>query len=304
MNKTSKNGIPGTESFVLFQNCQGENGRGTLIHFTRNLVVFETYNPFSIIQLSEVLQELRIYRGERAIYSGKAVVNALVPTGHLLIVSATLTDPWSDLAGLEPGKGLRNETKRFVKEWEQNNRIKPSYQLMSSNIRNFLEELSRWLDQAEVALDIKDESEKSMMLKREFVEEVDNQVGPKLDQFFMTFEEETKKLLKEELPLHAAFAQRFFHPLTLFAPFIHRAFTKPLGYAGDYLMMKMLIDDPWDGLNTYAKIINNFVMRKDPAKAYRNRISMLLDILQSETRRVSSNGHSINILNHTFRQFF
>ena len=53
-----------TDSVVLFSNSQGDSGQGTLVHLTRNLAVFEVYNPYSLVQLSEVLQDVRILRGE------------------------------------------------------------------------------------------------------------------------------------------------------------------------------------------------------------------------------------------------
>ncbi|MFA7346050.1 MAG: hypothetical protein WC003_17260, partial [Terrimicrobiaceae bacterium] len=73
--------IVGTDSLVAFRNTSGITGRGTLVHISRSIAVFEVYNPYSLIQLSEVLQEVAVMRGERVIYSGKGVVTSLVATG-------------------------------------------------------------------------------------------------------------------------------------------------------------------------------------------------------------------------------
>src|SRR6187431_1718445 len=102
----------GTESLVTFVNAGGFQGRGTLLHLTRQAAAFEVYNPHSIVQLSEVLTSLTISRGERIIYRGRAVVTTLVPAGSLLIVSATLVDPWTDMTGLSSADALRAETSR------------------------------------------------------------------------------------------------------------------------------------------------------------------------------------------------
>ena len=40
------------QSLVTFRNSQGEAARGTLLKLDRNTVVFEVYNPYSIVQLS------------------------------------------------------------------------------------------------------------------------------------------------------------------------------------------------------------------------------------------------------------
>ena len=80
------------QSPVTFRNSQGDPARGTLLKLERSSVVLEVYNPYSIVQLSEVLQELTIRRGEDIIYQGRAVVSNLVNTGLMLIVSVTLVD--------------------------------------------------------------------------------------------------------------------------------------------------------------------------------------------------------------------
>ena len=73
------------DSFVAFRNSQGNEARGTLLRLTRFLAVFEVYNPYSILQLSEVLSDVRIFMANRLVYSGRAVVSTLVNTGIMVI---------------------------------------------------------------------------------------------------------------------------------------------------------------------------------------------------------------------------
>ncbi|MBN1849482.1 MAG: class I SAM-dependent methyltransferase [Deltaproteobacteria bacterium] len=206
-------------------------------------------------------------------------------------------DPWSDLVGLEPGKGLAEETKRFVKNWEDNNRICPSYQLVISDIRNFLEELSRWLQQTEVTNQNINEYDNNLALKKEFIEEVGEEVQYKLDELFMDFEKEASKISDYELSIHAAFAQRMLHPLILCSPFIHRTFTKPLGYAGDYKMVNMMLQDPIQGSSSYACLLNSFFINQAAAEAHRNRISILEEQLDREIRSSANKGKPFRVMN-------
>ncbi|MEM0926485.1 MAG: hypothetical protein AAGJ83_10645, partial [Planctomycetota bacterium] len=103
---------------MSFKNSQGVAAEGTLVKLTRQSVVFEVYNPYSIVQLSEVITQLRIHQGERATYEGRAVITGLLNTGLILIVSASLVDPWNDLKSLEPGEILRSFVRDFVDDWE------------------------------------------------------------------------------------------------------------------------------------------------------------------------------------------
>jgi len=57
----------------------------------------EIYNPYSIVQVSEVLGELTVRFGTRLLTSARAVVISLVNTGLTAIVSVTLINEWREL---------------------------------------------------------------------------------------------------------------------------------------------------------------------------------------------------------------
>ena len=44
------------DSIIICQTSQGYSVRATPLRITRDVVAFEVYNPYSILQLSEVLQ--------------------------------------------------------------------------------------------------------------------------------------------------------------------------------------------------------------------------------------------------------
>jgi len=286
-----------TESIVLFRNSQGLESRGTLVRLTRNLAVFEVYNPHSIVQLSEVLTDIRIRRGDRTTYTGRAVVSNLVSTGLLLLVSVTLVDPWSDLVHLSPGTELRQEVTGFINDWEATHRtILPDYVLSISRLRNFLQELNRWLEHGDTVAGIVN-GDTSGDDARQFVLDVAEETGPKLEHLFQDFEYQARRVPDDDLINHKAFARRELHPLMLCSPFIHRTYSKPLGYAGDYEMVNMILGDPWRGGSTYAKLINASFLQADVALAHRNRIKLLLDSLRLESRRVQALGRPFRVLN-------
>ncbi len=285
------------DSVVAFHNCQGLKAQGTLLRLSRNAVVFEVYNPYSVVQLSEVLTDLQIRRGERAIYEGKAVVTNLVSTGLMLIVSASLVDPWSDIRGLSPGPDLRSEVENFVGQWtETNETLEPGYKDTVTNARNFLQELSRWLEHSETLAGVRDPDAPPEMVE-EFVSDVKFAVMPRLDELFGRFEEQCGQLTRKAVATHKAFAQRELHPLVLCAPYIHRTFSKPLGYAGDYEMVNMILRNQHEGTNTFAKVINAYPLQVGTAQAHRNRIAMLVQHLVDETQRVHSKQRRLRVLN-------
>ena len=84
--------IHSLNDLIVFTNSQGTAARGNLVKVSRTTLIFEVYNPYSIVQLSEVLHSLEIRGNDRVIYRGRAVVSGLVNTGLMLIVSASLLE--------------------------------------------------------------------------------------------------------------------------------------------------------------------------------------------------------------------
>jgi len=81
------------------------------------------------------------------------------------------------------------------------------------------------------------------------------------------------------------------------SPFVYRTYHKPLGYAGDYEMVNMILRDPHEGATLFAKLVNLVFLRNPPAEAHRNRIRRLQEHLRVETRRVAQTGGRARILN-------
>ena len=105
------------DSFILARNSQGMEVRAGVLRLTRYLVVFEVYNPYSILQLSEVLSDFKIVINDRIMYSGRAVISNVVNTGIMLICEATLDDSWLGVdlfSSVTTPNRLREEFGQFI----------------------------------------------------------------------------------------------------------------------------------------------------------------------------------------------
>ncbi len=93
----------------------------------------------------------------------------------------------------------------------------------------------------------------------------------------------------EEAVVYKAFARREIHPFILCAPFAFRSYAKPLGYAGDYEMVNLMVkESPVTGNNTYARIFHDSTTDVAAAKAHRNRVQILERFLVEEAGRVAA----------------
>lgn len=279
---------------VTFRNSQGVTARGTLLRVSRSSVVFEVYNPYSIVQLSEVLKEVVIRRGEDPIYRGKAVVSSLVNTGLMLIVSATLVDGWQDIS-LQSHDQISDAVGIFVGDWEKTKRIRPGYQIAVGELRSFLSQLNLWLAQLEMGEGAG--TDQDAELSPDFFQNLKQPLLPKLVELQQRFEYEAKNVSADELESHCSYAQRDLLPLMMRAPFFHRSYTKPLGYAGDYEMVNMIARAQREGPTTYAQLINDFYLDAGLARAHRNRLTILQERLTERARAARAEGQVHRVLN-------
>ena len=269
------------------------------MHFTYQNSIFEVYNPFSILQLSEVLSDFKIVVGDRTLYAGRAVVRSLVNTGIMLVCEVTLVDAWTDvdvLSLLENSDLLRDEVKRFVHEWKTHNDVLPEFKVLTGDFHGFLSDLSIWLKQIEVFLSRTtphDAEARSLDLAARLYESV----APTASEFLYRIEDVGKRVPFERVGLHKAYIRRDIHPLTLCCPFVHRTFTKPLGYAGDYEMINMILDRPYEGRTLFAKTVSKLLVETAPARAHRNRIEILRKLLVRESDRHKQSQETLNVLN-------
>ena len=281
---------------ITFRNSQGEAVRGTLTNVQRRSLVIEIYNPYSIVQVSEVLSELTLRSGDRSVYKGKAVVTSLLNTGLMAVVSVVLIDEWSDLNVVRGDMTrIADEAQRFVTDWESRFRIGRDYQVIISEMRSFLAETSRWADQADMSDALPRDA--AGRIRDDVFHEMARPLMQKGRDYLIWIESEAGIVAPEDSVAHRNFAQSALHPLLLRAPFVYRTFAKPLGYAGDYEMVNQILTDPRQGQNTYFQIVNTLFLQCAVAQAHRNRIDILVDFLNRAAGLAEQQERQVKVLN-------
>ncbi|MEN9868102.1 MAG: hypothetical protein RL748_3692 [Pseudomonadota bacterium] len=283
------------DPMVGFRNSQGELVRATVLNLQRKALVMEVYNPYSIVQISEVLHELTVrLRGKKA-YAGKAVVISVMNTGLTAIVSVTLIDEWCELSEMDVVPGLVGEASQsFVQNWEARFQIRRDYQLVVNEFRAFLSDVSHWVEQVDLSHSLPKEDGR---LRKETFYELADPLIEKLRQYSIALNYEASQVSPEQTSLHSVFAQAALHPLILRAPFVFRAYTKPLGYAGDYQVVNQILDDPRQGASTYLEIVNTTFLQASVVVAHRNRIDVLVGFLVRMAEAARQAGRPFRVMN-------
>jgi extracellular factor (EF) 3-hydroxypalmitic acid methyl ester biosynthesis protein len=292
---TSLGEQPGT---ISFKTGQGLPIQATPVKLNRHAAVFEVYGGQAVLRTSEVLTDFRIMAQEQVLYSGRAVISNLINTGPVGLYEASLGDSWHDVdlfAILGRDGGLRQAFGDFFDRWQRGCRIQPDYKAVIADLQSYLADLRLWLEQAELGIRSSPSADR-LQLERQVASELGPPVLATLTHFFEKFESIAAQVDDELRPAHQAYIKRQLHPLLLCSPFLYRTFQKPLGYAGDYEMVNMILRDPLEGASLFAKLVNFWFLQQPPAQAHRNRVGYLARKILEETMRCASERRTSRIL--------
>ncbi len=288
------------ESLILFKASQDVELRGTPLQLTRFTAAFELYGNEEALRLSEALRCFRIMVRGRTIYAGRAVVRSLVETGPVVVCETTLDETaWQDVdfdAAMIGGGGLAQRFSDFLGEWQRVYRVLPEFKVVLADMQSFLMELRLWLNQLELgmasmpAVDLA-QAEKAV------IDELTSPVVSAIDGFVERFETIAGRMEDGLHPVHRVYLRRQLHPLLLCSPFAYRAYHKPLGYAGDYEVVNMMLRSPYEGGSLFAKVLNVWLLSQAPAEAHRNRVVYLKRKLLEETLRLANQGRRLRVFN-------
>jgi extracellular factor (EF) 3-hydroxypalmitic acid methyl ester biosynthesis protein len=102
---------------------------------------------------------------------------------------------------------------------------------------------------------------------------------------------------QEDQDLMWGFIFKEIFPYIMRSRFVERAYYKPKGYAGDFLMMEHIYLDKPDGDGKLGKIVDAWCLQRPGAKAIRGRRKLLSAQLASLSRPFLRNGFHIKIMN-------
>jgi extracellular factor (EF) 3-hydroxypalmitic acid methyl ester biosynthesis protein len=287
------------DSLVMCQTGQGTEIRAGLVHLTRYLAVFEIYNADLALCTSEVLGDFKIVLNGRPAFSGRAVVSKLVNTGTMIMCEAKLDEAGFSgdfLSAWNGGPPLAECFTNFLGQWQKLYRVRPEFKVVAADMQTFLADLRLWLEQAELEIRSAPTGDRVEM-ERRAARELGEAVVPAFDALHERLEDLSERIEEDLRPVHQSFAKRQLHPLVMCSPFAYRTYHKPLGYAGDYEMVNMIVRDPFEGGSLFAKVMNLWFLSQWPARAHRNRIHYLKELLVQESLRAARLGQPLRVLN-------
>lgn len=285
------------ESEVVFSSSGGVPLRGVPLRVQRHALVFELYNPLETPQVSEVFKDFKVNLPQAAGYFGRAVIRSVMNAGTRTLCEAALDErSWLEIAPLhhlEPRR-VHAEFRGLLQNWQKFYRVGRDYKEVIADLHSFMTDLRTWLDRVEMQIRAlpaadrpKAELDTALALR--------DPVLASMSGLFDRFETVSDRIEEDALPAHRAFGQRLLHPFMLTSPFLRRTYTKPLGYAGDYEMMNMIVRNQMAGETLFGKFADAFLLAQAAPQAVRNRVHFLHTKIVEETGRLARLGRRARI---------
>ncbi|NQU16964.1 MAG: helix-turn-helix domain-containing protein [Candidatus Saganbacteria bacterium] len=92
-----------------------------------------------------------------------------------------------------------------------------------------------------------------------------------LNTYFQEIWELYKQLPRDQVEQHKAYYQKMLQPLIFLCSFNEYIYEKPMGYAGDFIMMDYLYEDAYVGDTTFSRLIHRYTCSVPVARANMNR---------------------------------
>ncbi len=287
------------DGLVLAQTSLGLELRGKLVRLSRLAVAFEIYDPAAVLRLSETLSDFKIFLDDKKVYFGRGVVSNLFHTSALIVCEVRLDEPGVYVGINMPDNGnvsFLDAYLAFFGKWQNQVKLLPAFKMAVLDLESYLSDLKLLLEQVEISLASSSAHRRAEMEPKVF-KDLSPVILRSIDAMREKLLDVAAEIEPEQYAAHQVFMQRHLHPLFLCAPFGHRTFHKPLGYAGDYEMMNMIHRNTLEGGSLYARMVHYWLVNQAPSISVRNRVAHMKGKLVEETLRVLRQNRTVRILN-------
>jgi hypothetical protein len=191
--------------------------------------------------------------------------------------------PWTALTAVlyeSPVLTLKTEWSHFLKTWSAVGHVHNDFKVCTTEIVSFFQELEIFCRRLESEVEPLGRKDRERALLR-YQEVFGAELTSFLNSLFGRLDELASFMPSSALAIHENFLRHHLHPYILNCPFVLRAYSKPLGYAGDYETINMLFRDGFVGQNLFAKMVNAWALSHPIAQAYRSRSAIFAEAMAS-----------------------
>jgi extracellular factor (EF) 3-hydroxypalmitic acid methyl ester biosynthesis protein len=288
---------PLASSIVQFLTSDRREIVARITNIDSTAVAFELMTSEVPVLVSETLSDAAIRVGGKLAYEGDLTILGVTQSGLVTHVEARLEQDWitDENEKADFPSGLEDDLETHTVNWAEEHELRPSFRAVVADLQIYLEGLESWCNDIERRYLFGHSDREAREAK--LLAKVGPIVSREVESHFADYEREAAQLSSKERLAHREHVMRIIHPLFLTSPFNYRCYKKPLGYAGDYGMVQLMLGNPFQGSSLFAKLLNNACLETGPVKAHRNRIDYLVNTLREKVSKRAEKGLRTRILN-------
>jgi extracellular factor (EF) 3-hydroxypalmitic acid methyl ester biosynthesis protein len=282
----------------------GEEVQGQVMRMSAHYVVCETRNPEQLLVPDWYAEEAIVYLGSREAYRGPARLSKVLNTGRSQVAEWALLTKWREDEVEMPS---RTENTRlpvpaashpltgFFDRMRVLTQVSAVFKATIAEMASLLGEVVQCMDRIEAELP-PGSAVKRAEAVRQLLPQIQGQVFGAFDDVFSRFEKVAQDIPAELAAEYHSLVRQHLHSYVMCSPFIHHIYAKPLGYAGDYGALQKLLADPFDGRTLFAKMLNAWLVLTTAGDAYRTRVKVLTEGLQTQAQICHEAGREFRTL--------
>ncbi len=286
---------PEINSSVNFENFYGEPNTGRLVNISRFGLCFEINDQDSLAGVNTKVSKFVATVGDTQIYSGDVTIvgeygskSGSVMYGAVVETSTIDVDQVAAIIDLNSNIDFLRTTKKVL---EISELVRPEFKILVADLNTLFQDLKAklLLEQERVTKLGRTEQQKAR-LEEHAISLALSLYREEFHKIFSSFKAITDGFSGDETVLHKQYFRANFQHLVEGAPFLNRAQTKPLGYAGDYGLMVMLYEYHDVGKDLFGKFFHRLGCNEPAALANKNRVEYIGDLLIENYNSIDGAG--------------
>lgn len=238
-------------------------------------------------RVSTVINDVLIYVGDKTAFQGSVTIIKVASVGTRERVVVEPRGAIFDIENIEhlfESRSVREQSRKITEKILSRERIGSGFKASVADFSVFLDEY-RDLVNAPHYRELKSGEELHNALD-ELLPEFSKTVADFATDVNTKLSEDEPK--EELLPEYKSYYQKSLGKFWLKSPFCKRCYEKPLGYPGDYEMMRMIRGFAYDGPSPFDCLVNKTVLGTPSGVANRNRIHYLAEQIAQHARSSNS----------------
>ncbi|MBN2298478.1 MAG: class I SAM-dependent methyltransferase [Deltaproteobacteria bacterium] len=273
---------------VRFKDLSGIERTCRVRDFSRTGLSFLLEDGSLIFRIGDIISDLRFYSFENVVHTGSATIihiqDECIDDKVISRIGCNFENmiDISSIIKVDKVTRLQNEYLDFIHSMAVEDNLDEEFVHLTSHLHFILSNFQHKLKEEEdKILEENDESFQASLLEtlRNLTFEALNEVTIRFCNNFANIVE--RFIDSKEHFIHREFFQKRLNEFFMKSELFIRAYTKPLGYAGDYEMMNIIYRNSFEGKDIFSQVMNKIDCEGAASRAVRNRREYFCKKIQS-----------------------